>query len=79
MFLQKKTFKQNIFLPVHNHFHISSTSLTENNNALGDLSISKSIENWKVDYKNKFTCFLLRCKFCNNMSLYINKITGKYY
>lgn len=76
-FLQRKRFTQNILLLLHSQIFKMNSTLAENNSC-GDLSILKSIGNLKIEFKNKFTCFLTRCIFCNNMSLYINKVTGKF-
>lgn len=78
IFLQKKPFKHKIFLTIHNQiFKISS--LEHNNTRSDELCFSKLLDNFKVQYKNQFACLLTRCVFCNNMSLYINKVTGKYF
>lgn len=78
MFLQKKPFKLKMFFNTYNQkVKISSTEHTRTV-VDEELSILNSLDNFKVHYKNLFTCLLTRCIFCNNISLYINKITGKY-
>lgn len=78
LFLHKKPFKHKMFLSIHNQkIKISSTEHTITDHE--ELSILNSLDNFKVQYKNQFTCLLTRCIFCNHISLYINKITGKYY
>lgn len=77
IFLQKKPFKQKIFSVIHNK--ALKMSSNEQNRTVPDECILKSLDNAKVQYKNQFTCLLTRCIFCNNISLYINKITGKYF
>lgn len=77
IFLIKKPFKQKMIVHMHNQiFKIDSTE--HENTKSGELSILKSLDNFKVKYKNQFACFLTKCVFCNNLSLYINKITGSY-
>lgn len=77
IFLQKKPFKQKIFSNLYNQ-NIKMSSTDHTGTAHKELSFSNSLDNLKVQYKNQFTCLLTKCIFCNNISLYINKITGKY-
>lgn len=79
LILHKKPFKQKICLGIHNQiFKMSSTEHTTNTISAGESCVSKSLDNSKVQYTNRFTSLLTKCIFCNNVSLYINKITGKY-
>ncbi|XP_050541332.1 mitochondrial DNA helicase isoform X3 [Daktulosphaira vitifoliae] len=67
--------KKNIFLRLHKNIsHIS----TINSNNMGELNITKSIENLKIYHENKFACLLIECLYCNNKKLYVNKITGRF-
>lgn len=82
-FLQKKPFifqktKQNIFPTFYNLiFKMNSTQYSCT--TLEELHVSKSLNNFKVHYKDQFTCLLSKCIFCKTMSLHINKTTGKYF
>lgn len=76
IFLQKKPFKQKILSGINNSMLEMST--TELNKTMSEESILISLDNLKVQYKNQFTCLLTRCVFCNNICLYINKMTGKH-
>lgn len=75
IFLQNKPFKHKLFLNIRNQI-FKMNSFEHNNRPSEELYFSKSLDNFKVQYKNQFACLLTRCAFCNNMSLYINKITG---
>lgn len=78
MFLQKKPFKQKICSALRQHkFEMSSIKLYSV--ASGELNLPKLLDNFKVLYKNQFTCLLTKCVFCQNSSLHINKITGNYF
>lgn len=78
MFSQGKLFKQKLVFCIQNHK--SKISSTNHDRAMsGDFFVLKLLDSIKVPYKNQFTCLLIRCSFCNNTSLYINKITGKYF
>lgn len=76
IFFHKNPFKQKFLSSIH--FNILKMSTTELNNTISEECILKSLDNLKIQYKNQFTCLLTRCVFCNNICLYINKITGKY-
>lgn len=76
IFLQKKPFKQKILSGINSN--ILEMSTTELNKTMSEECILKSLDSLKVIYKNQFTCLLTKCIFCNNVCLYINKITGKY-
>lgn len=75
--LRKKPFKQKIFVHMRNQIFKINTIEHENTKS-GELCILKSLDNFKIKYKNQFACFLIKCIFCYNLSLYINKITGNY-
>lgn len=76
IFLQKKPFKQRVLSGILNN--MLGTSTTDINRNISEECIFKSLDNLKVQYINQFTCLLTRCVFCNNICLYINKITGKH-
>jgi len=78
IFLQKKPFKHKIFSSIPNQI-FKMYSNEHNDTTLEVSHFSKSLDNFKVHYKNQFACLLTKCVFCNNMCLYINKITGKYF
>lgn len=73
IFLQKKLFKQKFFLRMQNH-----VCITHHSTMPGELCISKSLDDFKIQYKKKFTCLLTKCIFCNNTALFINIMTGNY-
>lgn len=73
---QGKLIKQKLFFSIQNQ--ISKISSTDHDRTTSrDFFVTKLLDSFKVPYKNQFTCLLIRCNFCNNISLYINKITGK--
>jgi len=75
-FSQGKLFKQKLNFKIKNQMSKIS-SIDHDRTTSGDFFVSKLLDSFKVPYKNQFTCFLVRCRFCNNTSLYINKMTGK--
>jgi len=76
IFSQKKLFKQKSYFSLKNQ--ISTISSNDHDRSTsGEFCVSKLLDSFKVPYKNQFTCLLIRCGFCNNTSLHINKITGK--
>jgi len=73
---QGKLFKQLLFFSIQNQ--MSKISSTNHGRTMsGDFFVTKLLDSFKVPYKNQFTCLLIKCNFCNNTTLYINKITGK--
>lgn len=60
------------------HSQMLKMSSIEQNEIISEEYILKALNNVKVQYKNQFTSLLTKCIFCNNICLYINKITGKY-
>lgn len=76
MCLQIKPSKQKIFLAIHNK--IFKIMIIKHNSMTSGELYSKSLDDFKVRYKNQFTCLLTTCVFCHNTCLHINKITGKY-
>lgn len=76
--LWKKPLKQNIHFGIPNQIFKMSSTQHKNTIPVGELCISKSLDDFKVQYTNRFTSLVIKCLFCNNVSLYINKITGKY-
>lgn len=76
IFYREKPFRLNSFFSIQKQ--ISNISSTDHDRTMsGEFCISKLLDSYKVSYKNKFTCLLVRCSFCNNTSLFINKVTGK--
>lgn len=83
-FLQKKPCifqktKQNTFPTLYNLIFKTNSTQHDNSTTSGELHVSKSLNNFKVHYKDQFTCLLSKCIFCKTMSLHINKTTGKYF
>lgn len=74
IYLQKKPFRQKILFNIY-----KSVSTIHNNTITENLCISKLLDDFKIQYNNKFTCLLSKCIFCNSMALFINKVTGKYF
>lgn len=78
LFLHKIPSKQNMFVGIYCQILKISSSAEHSNTTPAEIYIIKSLDDLKIKYKNQFTCFLTKCVFCNNLSLHINKITGKY-
>ncbi|KAL4122384.1 hypothetical protein QTP88_014719 [Uroleucon formosanum] len=75
LFSRGKLLKQTLNFKMKNQMSKIS-SIDHDRTTSGDFFVSKLLDSFKVPYKNQFTCLLVRCGFCNNTSLYINKITG---
>lgn len=77
IFLQKPCIQNCI--PILHNLIFKTNSTQYSCTTSGELHVSKSLNNFKVHYKDQFTCLLSKCIFCKVMSLHINKTTGKYF
>lgn len=75
--IPQELIKQKLYFSIQNQ--TSKISSSDDKPTSGEFFVSKLLDSLKIPYKNQFTCLLIRCSFCNNTSLYINKITGKYF